>query len=93
MSILKAYFYVVIGGLAVVAGVAFTALQWGTHSRFSAFGPEMRMRTAYFVVLCAVGGMVVYWMVRLLVRGAAILIEERRRERRILSKARKEGGG
>lgn len=93
MTRLKAYLYVVVGSTVVLAAGAFAALQWGSHSRFSAYGPEVTTRTVWLVLASAGGGVVVLWTGRLLVRGLSLLWGERRREQRVLSKVRKEAKG
>jgi len=90
MNAFKAYLFVVVGGSALLAAAVFTALQWGSLSKFSAFGPEVPTRTIYLVLGSAAGGVVVFWMARLTVRGALALWERRRQEKRIISKVRRE---
>ena len=89
MENLKAYVYVIVSGIALLAGAIFVALQWGSWSQFSAFGPEVRARTAYLVLGAAAGGVVAYWMCRLLAAGTRRLWKLRRQQQRIASEVRR----
>ena len=90
MQRFKAIICVIVGGVATLAAAVFIGLQWGSHSRFSAFGPEMTTRTIYLVLGAAVGGAVVFWLARLMLRGLVFLGRERRREKRIASKLQRD---
>ena len=92
MKTFKAYVYVIVSGLVLLAAAVFLALQWDlrrTRSTFSAYGPDRTVPTVYLVVGSAVGGIVVYWMCRLMVRGARVLWDQRREKRQIRSEVRR----
>ena len=92
MNLLKAYVYVIVSGVVLLAGLVFVALQWGSTSRFSAYGPEVPTRTIFLVLGSAAGGVLAYWMFRLLARGAAILWKARRERQRIVGEVRRNSG-
>jgi hypothetical protein len=98
MRSLKAYFYVIVSGAGLLATAVFLALQWDldrTRSTFSAFGPDRTVPTIYLIVGSGVGGLIVYGLCRLMIRGVLILWELRRQQDRIRSEVRragKEGG-
>jgi hypothetical protein len=89
MAKLKAYVFVVLSGVVLLAAAIFVALQWGGQSTFSAFGPDITVRTIYLVLGAAAGGVVLHWMLWLMVRGVWILWKLRRRERRAEAHARR----
>ena len=78
MNQLKAYCYVIVSGVALAAGLAFAALQWGSQSQFSAYGPPVTTPTIYLVLGSAAGGVLAVWMARLMARGLGILRKARR---------------
>lgn len=78
MENFKGYVYTIFSGLGLLAALIFVALQWGGVSEVSAFGPEVRPRTIWLVLASAVGGVVAFWLIRLLARGAGILWKVRR---------------
>ena len=89
MENIKGYLLVIVSGVVLFAAVVFTSLQWGVWSTISAFGPEQSVRTIYLVSASAAGGVLVYWMCRMMFRGVGILWKIRRRQQRILSEVRK----
>jgi uncharacterized membrane protein YdjX (TVP38/TMEM64 family) len=92
VNLLKAYVYVIVSGVVLLAEVVFAALQWGSTSRFSAYGPEVPTRTIYLVLGSAGGGVLAYWMCRVLARGTAILWRARRERQRIAGEVRRTSG-
>lgn len=92
MNLMKAYLYVIVSGVVLVAAAAFAALQWGSVSKFSAFGPEVPTRTVYLVLASACGGVLCLWMCRLLARGAGILWRARRQRSQIAGEVRRTAG-
>jgi uncharacterized membrane protein YdjX (TVP38/TMEM64 family) len=92
MNLMKAYVYVIVSSVVLLAELVFAALQWGSTSRFSAYGPEVPTRTVYLVLASAGGGLLAYWLCRLLARGTAILWKARRERQRIASEVRRTGG-
>ena len=83
METIRAYLYVIFSGVGLLTAVVFTALQWGNRSTFSAFGPNVTVRTIYLVIASATGGVVFYGLCRLMVRGARVLWKLRREKARI----------
>jgi len=77
MSSFKGYVYVVISGIALLAAAVFLALQWDIAkltAGFSVYGsPREGVPTIYVMLGSAVGGLLVYWMCRMMVRGVRIL--------------------
>jgi uncharacterized membrane protein YdjX (TVP38/TMEM64 family) len=73
MENFKGYVYTVFSGLLLAVAVIFTALQWGNSSNVTAFGPLVPVPTIWLVLGSAAGGLLAYWLIRLLARGAAIL--------------------
>ena len=78
MENFKGYVYTIFSGLGLLAALIFVALQWGGVSEVSAFGPEVKPRTIWLVLASAVGGVVAFWLIRLLARGVGILWKARR---------------
>ena len=77
MENFKGYVYTIFSGLLLGIAVIFTALQWGNYSDVTAFGPSVKVLTIWLVLASAVGGVMAYWMIRLLAHGAAILWKDR----------------
>ena len=73
MENFKGYVYTIFSGLLLGIAVIFTALQWGNYSDVTAFGPSIKVLTIWLVLASAVGGVLSYWLIRLLAHGAAIL--------------------
>jgi len=88
MNNFKGYILVIVGGSALLAAATFTALQWGGRSTFSAYGPDVTTRTVWLVLGSAAGGLLVYWMGRMMIRGVRILWKVRREQQRALAEAR-----
>jgi len=97
MEKLKAYVYVIVSGLGLLAAVVFAALQWGNQSTFSAYGPTVSVRTIWLVLASAAGGLAFYWLCRLLARGGRILWRLRGEQARIAAEVQRQekraGGG
>ena len=79
MENFKGYVYTIFNGLGLLAALIFVALQWGGVSEVSAFGPEVKPQTIWLVLGSAIGGVVAFWLIRLLARGVRILWKVRRR--------------
>ena len=79
----KGTVYVLVSGLILLAAAIFVALQWGGQSVVSAFGPDVSVRTTYLVLGSAAGGVLAYWMARLMVRGVGILRKARRKDKTV----------
>ena len=78
----KGHFLVIVGGAVLLVAAVFLALQWGSSSTISAFGPEVPVPTVWLLPASAAGGVVVYWACRLMIRGCSILRRARREERK-----------
>ena len=81
MNNVRGWAYVIVSGLVLLAAAAFLALQWdrtALRSTFSAYGPQRTVPTLYFALGSAAGGLLVYWMLRLMVRGVRLLRRARR---------------
>ncbi len=81
MENFKGYVYTIFSGLGLLIALIFVALQWGGQSQLSAFGPEVTTRTIWVVLASAVGGIVAFWLIRLLARGVRILWKIRHRQK------------
>jgi len=77
MENFKGYVYTIFSGVLLAAAAIFTALQWGNMSDITAFGPLVRVPTIWLVLASAAGGLLAYWLIRLLARGARILAKVR----------------
>ncbi len=73
MENFKGYVYTIFSGLLLGIAAIFTALQWGNYGDITAFGPSVKVRVIWLVLASAVGGVLSYWLIRLLAHGAAIL--------------------
>ena len=80
MENFKGYVYTIFSGLGLLVALIFVALQWGGKSEISAFGPGVEAQTIWVVLASAVGGVVAFWLIRLLARGVRILWKVRRRQ-------------
>jgi ABC-type branched-subunit amino acid transport system permease subunit len=89
MNTFKGYVFVILSGFVLLVATVFVVLQWGSQSSFSLFGPEVQVRTIYFVLVSAAMGVVVWWMARLMVCGAGILWRARREEQKARSEVRR----
>ena len=82
MSSFKGYVFVMVSGIVLLAAVVFLALQWDVGkltAKFSVYGsPQEGVATIYVMLGSAAGGVLVYWMCRLMIRGARILRKVRR---------------
>lgn len=83
----KGYLYVVVSGLVLLAAAIFVAAQWDTGNDklqcgFSVYGSPDSRPTIYVILASAVGGVLVYWMCRLMVRGVRTLRKARRDQSR-----------
>jgi len=79
MENFKGYVYTIFSGLGLLVALIFVSLQWGGQSQLSAFGPEITTRTIWLVLASASGGVVAFWLIRLLARGVRILWKVRHR--------------
>jgi hypothetical protein len=77
MENFKGYVYTIFSGLLLGIALIFTALQWGNYGDVTAFGPSIKVRMIWLVLASAVGGVLTYWLIRLLSHGAAILLKVR----------------
>ena len=89
MDSFKGYVYVVFSSAVMLAATVFTALQWGGQSTFSAYGPDVTTRTIWLVLGSAGGGVVVYGMGRIMIRGVRILWKLRRARQQVRSELRR----
>ena len=77
----KGYFLAIVGGVVLLVAAVFLALQWGSRSTISAFGPAVDVPTIWLVLASAAGGVLLYWALRLTILGLAILRRAKLRER------------
>ena len=81
MEKFKGYIYTIFSGVLLgIAGV-FTALQWANTSHISVFGKELDVSTSWLVLGSAAGGLLAYWLIRMLAHGARILLKVRAAKR------------
>jgi len=84
MGKIKAYLYVVLGGLVILAAGVLVLLQWNGAARFQLYGLYFDItvvdgqitggvNTALLMLCSAVGGVVMVFVVRLFFRGVGIL--------------------
>ena len=67
---LKFYVRVIFSGLVLLAGVVLLVLQWGNHAAFSFYGTNKQVNTLLLILCSAVGGLVAWWLIKMLWRGA-----------------------
>jgi hypothetical protein len=78
-SSLKARIAAVFSSLVILAGVLLIALQWGNEGDFSLYGKNIPDAKMWLIMLAsAAGGLVLYWMFRLLLWSVAIIWKDRR---------------
>ena len=77
MENIKGYVYTIFSGVLLGIALVFAALQWANTSHISVFGKELDVSTSWLVLGSAAGGLLAYWLVRLLARGARILLKVR----------------
>jgi uncharacterized membrane protein YdjX (TVP38/TMEM64 family) len=78
MENFKGYVYTIFSGVLLAVAAIFTALQWDYKSHISVFGKDLPdVSTSWLVLGSAAGGLLAYWLVRLLARGARILLKVR----------------
>ncbi|MCE5326741.1 MAG: hypothetical protein LLG01_10020 [Planctomycetaceae bacterium] len=70
---IKGYVYMSISVLVLAAAVLFVLLQWGNRSRITAYGPAVDVNTLLLVLFSAIGGVVIWLMVRLLRHAVRLL--------------------
>ena len=77
---LKAYFFTIVGGLAVLAAVVFLVLQWPVKSVYSLYGKQMEdVPTIWIILAAAVGGQLFIWAAKMLIIGVKAVQAGRRR--------------
>lgn len=81
MENFKGYVYTIFSGLGLLVALIFVALQWGGKSQISAFGPGVEAQTIWVVLASAVGGVVAFWLMKLLAHGVRILWKVRHRQK------------
>ena len=69
LAAVKFYLMIVVSGLVLLAGVVLVVLQWGNQADFSLYGKNMKSLTWALILASAVGGLVVWAMVKVLWRG------------------------
>ncbi|MGA2265841.1 MAG: hypothetical protein ABSH10_05360 [Phycisphaerae bacterium] len=66
---LKFYVRVIFSGLVLLAGVVLLILQWGNKAKFSLYGSNKEPNTLMLMLCSAVGGVVAWWLIKMLWRG------------------------
>ena len=74
----KAYVSVIVGGLVTLASAVLIVLQWGNDATFSLYGRNMIVNTLVLMLCTAVGGVVMWFTLRLLLRGILALNRARK---------------
>jgi len=84
LSLLKGYVQAIVSGLIILAAVLLVALQWDQVAGFSLFGKRYDIvvvnddvrggvNTALLMLFSAIGGVVLYFLVKVLFHGALTL--------------------
>ena len=84
MSKAKNVFYVVVGGLVSIAAFILIALQWGnTTDTFSLYGRTTTVNLALLMLASAIGGVIVWFCVKLLLTGSMGIWRYRRQQAKL----------
>ena len=75
---LKGYVFVAITGTILVLTAVFLLLQWGSTSKFSLFGPEKQVNTGLLILISAIGGIVLLYACKVMIRGLLLLRRTRK---------------
>jgi uncharacterized integral membrane protein len=80
---IRGWFMTIIAALLLLAGIIFTVMQSPLESEFSIFGrrPLIVTSTALLILFSAIGGIVVFYLLRMLIAGIRILVRQRRARR------------
>jgi len=73
LTLLKGYVQVIVSGVVILAAVLLVALQWGNVSSFSLYGQNRQVNTFYLMLFSAIGGVVLYFLVKVLFHGVFTL--------------------
>ena len=71
LAALKLYVMIVFSGVILLAALVLLVLQWGNRAAFSLYGTNTNPRTWLLVLASAAGGVVAWWMIKVLWRGIA----------------------
>lgn len=78
----KPYFYITVSLIVLIATAIFLVLQWDVKtltSRFTFYGSPREAPSIVVMLVSAVGGVALYFVLRLLGRGTVLLHREKRR--------------
>lgn len=90
ISATKNYVKVVLGGIVTLAAVILIALQWGQSvNDFNLYGKVMAINLTLLVLFSAIGGVVVWLMIRWTVTGALGIWRYRRQQEKFEKMAEK----
>lgn len=73
MRKIKGWAQVVVSGVVLLLAAVLVGLQWGNRAEFSLYGQNRHVNTLVLMGLCLGGGVVLWWMLRLLGRGIRTL--------------------
>lgn len=88
----QGYFMVVLTGTVLLAAGILIVLQWGNHAEFSLYGKNYSIRTieggqvdggvntALLIIVSAVGGLLMWWCIKILFRGAGGIRRSRKED-------------
>lgn len=80
-NVFKGYFLMVSSGLVLVAALVLLILQWGNHTQLSLYGKNIEQAsTLLLMVLSAIGGLVMLFLAKILLRGLVALKKGRQEQ-------------
>ncbi len=68
LTAIKHYVQAIVSGAILLAALVLLVLQWGNKAELTAYGPKKDINTLLLMLACAVGGVVAWWLFKVLWR-------------------------
>ena len=72
-QLFKGWVVTITTGLVIIAAIVLLALQWGNTTTITLYGPATDVNTLLLMLLSAVGGILMVWLVKALLYGIGII--------------------
>jgi len=69
-AVIKIYAQLIVSGAILLAALVLLVLQWGNRAALSLYGTNKQANTLLLMLACAVGGVVAWWLLKVLWRAA-----------------------
>ncbi len=70
---LLGYFCIVVSSIVIIAAIVLIVMNMSNKGEVSLYGPIKEPGSGLLMLYSAIGGLILYWLIRLLVRGIIIV--------------------